>query len=78
MATSIYLDVWCRGCEKHIALAELISGPRIFQWILPRVRPFEVQCRLCTTRHKYSQPDIIVFEDEPTADFTEHPAFRNV
>ena len=78
MATSVYFGVWCRECESHVPLVEVISGPRIYQWVLPCVPPFEVRCCTCNQRFRYTDADIMVFEEQTLANFAEHPVFRNV
>jgi hypothetical protein len=78
MDTSVYFGVECRGCENRIALVEVISGPRIYQWFVPRVPPFEVRCESCGTSRTYRLRHVIVFE-APTLDYLEpHPTFHYV
>lgn len=76
--TSVYFGVCCRRCDHRIALVEVISGPKIYLWFVPRVPPFEVRCENCGVAQTYRYRHVIVFE-VPTLDNLEtHPAFRHV
>jgi hypothetical protein len=78
MDTSVYFGVECRGCENRIAQVEVISGPRIYQWFVPRVPPFEVRRGELRDISNLSSSARIVFE-APTLDYLEtHPTFHYV
>lgn len=57
---------------------EVISGPRIYQWFVPRIPPFEVRCGKCGSCQTYRYRHVIVFEAPTFAEFEAHPAFENV
>ena len=78
MTTSVYFGVECRRCDNRIPLVEVISGPRIYQWYVPRIPPFEVCCERCGTARTYRYRHVIVFEAPTLDDFETHPAFVNV
>ena len=77
MDASVYFGVRCRRCNR-IALVEVTSGPRISQWFVPRIPPFEVQCEKCGTSLTYRSRHVIVFEAPTLENLDTHPAFRNV
>jgi|ERR1017187_4160024 hypothetical protein len=33
--------VWCRRCDNRIALVEVTSRPKIYQWFIPRLPRFK-------------------------------------
>lgn len=76
--TSVYFGVYCRCCDNRIALVEVISGPRIYQWFVPRIPPFEVRCEKCGASLTYRYRHVIVFEAPTLEDLDTHPAFRYV
>jgi len=76
--TSVYFGVCCRRCDTRIALVEVISGPRIYQWFVPRIPPFEVHCEHCDVVQTYRYRHIIVFEAPTLENLETHPAFRYV
>lgn len=78
MTTSVYFGVTCGGCDERIRLVEVISGPRIYQWYVPQIPPFEVRCPHCGTARTYRYRHIEVFSADTIEYFQEHPAFRNV
>ena len=78
LSTSVYFGIDCRRCDKRIPLVEVISGPRIYQWFVPRVPPFEVRCESCGSSRIYRFRHVIVFEAPTIEDLDTHPAFRNV
>jgi hypothetical protein len=78
MPTSVYFGVDCRRCDHRIPLVEVISGPRVYQWFVPSIPPFEVCCKECGTSHSYRSRHVIVFEAPTVEDLECHPAFRNV
>ena len=59
------ISVCCRRCDNRIALVEVISGPRIYQWFVPRIPPFEVRCEKCGASLTYRYRHVIVFEAPP-------------
>ena len=78
MDTSVYFGVDCRQCDHRIALVEVISGPRMYQWLIPHISQFEVQCPSCGTSKTYSYRHVIVFETATLKNFDAHPAFQSV
>jgi DNA-directed RNA polymerase subunit RPC12/RpoP len=78
LTTSVYFGIDCRRCDQRIPLVEVISGPRIYQWFVPRVRPFQVRCERCGSTRIYRFRHVIVFEAPTIEDLDTHPAFRNV
>jgi hypothetical protein len=78
LTTSVYFGVECRSCDNRIPLVEVISGPRIYQWFVPRLPPFEVRCEKCGISRTYHHRQVIVFEAPTIEDFEAHPAFKNV
>jgi len=78
LSISVYFGVDCRRCDNRIPLVEVISGPRIYQWFVPRVPPFEVQCDKCGCSRTYRDRHVIVFESPTIDNFETHPAFDNV
>jgi hypothetical protein len=78
LTTSVYFGVECRRCDQRIALVEVISGPRIYQWLVPRVPPFEVDCDNCGTSRRYGYRHLIVFESPTLENFETHPAFEHI
>lgn len=78
MATSAYFGVWCRACEGPIPLVEIIFGPQTYQWVLPRVAPFRVQCNSCDQSSTYTWREIAVLLSEASVQYVEHPSFRDV
>jgi hypothetical protein len=78
LTTSVYFGVDCRRCDNRIPLVEVISGPRIYQWYVPHIPPFEVRCGECGCCRTYRYRHVIVFEAPTLAEFETHPAFENV
>lgn len=78
MTTSVYFGIDCRRCDHRIPLVEVISGPRIYQWFVPKIPPFEVRCENCGASRTYRDRHVIVFEAPTIEDLETHPAFRNV
>ena len=78
MTTSVYFGIDCRRCDQRIPLVEVISGPRIYQWFVPRAPPFQVRCESCGSTKTYRFRHVIVFEAPTIEDLDTHPAFRNV
>lgn len=78
LTTSVYFGIDCRRCDHRIPLVEVISGPRIYQWYVPRIPPFEVCCEKCGTARTCRSLHVIVFEAPTLDDFETHPAFANV
>ena len=76
--SSVYFGVYCRRCDHRIALVEVISGPKIYQWFVPRIPPFEVRCESCGTSRTYRYRHVIVFEAPALENLETHPAFRHV
>jgi hypothetical protein len=76
--TSVYFGVCCRRCDNRIALVEVISGPRIYQWFVPRIPPFEVRCNHCGVTQTYRYRHIIVFEFPTLENLETRAAFRYV
>jgi hypothetical protein len=75
---SVYFGVCCRRCDNRIALVEVISGPRIYQWFVPRIPPFEVRCENCGISRTYRYRHVVVFEAPALENLETHPAFRHV
>jgi len=78
LITSGYFGIDRRRCDHPIPLVEVISGPRIHQWLVPQIPDFEVHCenrgafpRTCRRRR------VTVFEAPTSEDLETHPAFRN-
>ena len=78
LTTSVYFGIDCRQCDHRIPLVEVISGPRVYQWFVPRLPPFEVRCVKCGACRTYRCRHVIVFEAPTVDDLETHPAFRNV
>ena len=78
MTTSVYFGIDCRRCDHRIPLVEVISGPRIYQWFVPQIPPFEVRCENCGASRTYRDRHVIVFEAPTIEDLETHAAFRNV
>jgi hypothetical protein len=78
MSTSVYFGVDCRRCDHRIPLVEVVSGPRVYQWFVPCISPFEVYCQKCGTSHTYRARHVIVFEASTVENLQCHPAFSNV
>ena len=78
LSTSVYFGVDCRRCDHRIPLVEVISGPRVYQWFVPRLPPFEVRCTNCGTSRTYRSRHVIVFAAPTIEDFETHLAFERV
>ena len=77
LTTSVYFGIDCQRCDHRIPLVEVISGPRLYQWFVPRVPPFEVRCESCGVSRIYRSRHVIVFEATTIEDLDTHPAFRD-
>ena len=57
---------------------EVVSGPRVYQWIVAGIPPFEVGCEKYGTSRTDRSRHLTVFEAPTVEDLECHPAFRNV
>jgi hypothetical protein len=77
--TAVYFGVECPLCERRLPLVEVISGPHVTHWTIPKVKPFVARCNACGQERPYRFVDLFVFPGPPPApDFDVHPVFKYI